>query len=113
MRFACAALRHLTVFTVLVCAFPIRAEDGTQFPEASESVPELIKLWTQSNAGCRLARREDVKVVAACLSRAVYGAALNERGWCFGKDDQANAEMDWHECEAGSLRFRPLQLPEL
>lgn len=110
-----SAVRVLLVLDIWLFAgiWAAAAQDRTQFPEASESVPELIELWTQSNAGCRLARREDVKVVAACLSRSVYGAALNERGWCLGKDDQANAEMEWHECGAGSLHFPPLRLPEL
>lgn len=88
------------------------AQSSLQFPDASESVPELIDLYTQSDSGCRLARSKDVKVVTACLSRSVYGAALNERGWCFGKEDQANAEMEWHECEGDSRRFPPVALPE-
>lgn len=82
-----------------------------QFPKARESIPELIELYTQSDSGCRLVRNRDVKTVVACLSRSVYGAALNERNWCFGTRDQANAEMEWHECEADSNRFPPLQLP--
>jgi hypothetical protein len=89
------------------------AQSKLQFPDAKESVPELIELYTQSDSGCRLARRKDVKVVAACLSRSVYGAALNEIGWCIGKEDQANAQMEWHACEAGSMRFPPFDLPEL
>lgn len=36
-----------------------------------------------------------------------------ERGWCLGKEGQANAEMEWHECEAASMRFPPIDLPEL
>lgn len=99
---------------VLLCISPevATAQAGMQFPEASETVPELIDLWSESDAGCRLARREDVKVVAACLSRSVYGAALNERNWCLGRASEANAEMGWHECGADSLRFPPFVVPE-
>ncbi|MGB3390633.1 MAG: hypothetical protein WBA88_21930 [Pseudaminobacter sp.] len=88
------------------------AQSATQFPDAGESVPELIELYTQSDSGCRLSRSKDVKVVVACLSRAVYGAALNERDWCLGKQGQANADMAWHECQSDSMRFSPLKLPE-
>lgn len=89
------------------------AQAEPKFPDATETVPELIELYTQSDSGCRLARSRDVKVVVACLARSVYGAALNEKGWCFGKDDQANAEMEWHECQTGSMHFPKLDLPEL
>lgn len=89
------------------------AQSAMQFPEASEAVPELIELWNESDAGCRLARRDDVKVIAACLSRSVYGAAVNERGWCLGREGEANAGMEWHECGADSMRFPPFVVPEL
>lgn len=69
-----------TMAGLLAAAGPAAAQAGMQFPEASETVPELIELWSESDAGCRLARRDDVKVIAACLTRSVYGAALNERG---------------------------------
>lgn len=75
-------------------------------------MPELIELWSESDAGCRLARRDDVKVIVACLSRSVYGAALNERGWCLGREGEANAETEWHECGQGSMRFAPFTVPE-
>jgi len=97
----------------LVFTGAAQAQSALQFPDATESVPELIDLYTESDSGCRLARSADVKVTVACLSRSVYGAALNERDWCLGKEDQANAEMEWHECEADSLRFPPLALPDL
>lgn len=35
----------------------------------------------------------------------IYGLALNERGWCHGRQDEANAQKDWHICESGSDRF--------
>lgn len=101
-----------TMAGLLAVAGPAAAQGGMQFPEASETVPELIELWSESDAGCRLARRDDVKVIAACLTRSVYGAALNERGWCLGREGEANAEMEWHECGQGSLRFPPFTVPE-
>ena len=105
--------RVSTMAGLLVVSGVAAAQGGMQFPEASETVPELIELWNESDAGCRLARRENVKAVAACLSRSVYGAALNERDWCLGREDEANAEMEWHECGADSLRFPPFAVPDI
>lgn len=108
-----ASAAALCVLAALVAPTAAAGQDAMRFPEATESVPELIELYTQSDSACRLSRSRDVKVAVACLSRAVYGAALNERNWCFGKQEEANADMAWHACQAGSLRFPPLELPEL
>lgn len=105
--------RHILAAALAVAAHGAAAQSGTQFPEASETVPELIGLWKESDKGCRLARREDVKVIAACLSRSVYGAAINERDWCLGREGEANAMMEWHQCGQGSLRFPPFTVPKL
>jgi len=88
------------------------AQNAMQFPEATETVPELTEAWKQADSACRGVPGDDVKVAAACLSRSVYGAAINERGWCLGKEGEANATMDWHECAADSLRFPPFEVPD-
>lgn len=89
-----------------------QAQKAMQFPAATETAQELIALWKESNSVCRGAAGGDVKVAAACLSRSVYGAALNERDWCYGRNEDANADMVWHRCETGSLRFPPFEMPE-
>ena len=100
-------MRMLLPSLLLSLPATVFAQSAMQFPDASETPPELIELWEEANSVCRGANGGDVKVAAACLSRSVYGAALNERNWCFGMEDQAGAEMAWHECEARSLRFPP------
>lgn len=104
--------RLFTASLLLASANVATAQSGMQFPQATETVPELIELWTGSDSACRLSRSGDVKVAVACLSRSVYGAALNERDWCLGRENDANAEMAWHECEANSLRFPPFDVPD-
>lgn len=110
-------MRMLPTTALFAMSFLVTAVSSTQaeqqFPDATETVPELIDLYTQSDSGCRLVRSKDVKVVVKCLARFVYGAALNERGWCIGKKGQANAQMKWHECQSDSMRFPPLDLPKL
>lgn len=90
-----------------------QAQAGKQFPDASETTPELIELWQDANSTCRGMSGNDVQTWAACAARSVYGTALNERDWCFGKEDQAGAAMEWHECEATSLRFKPVDIMAL
>lgn len=78
------------------------------FTDATETVPELIELYEAEDSQCRLSMSRDVQIAAACHSRSIYGAALNERDWCFGREAEANAEMSWHECAPDSMRFPPL-----
>lgn len=99
--------------SIMTAASVVHAQSPLQSPDASKTVPELIELYTQSDSGCRLTRGDDDEVQVACTARSFYGAVLNERGWCLGKEHQANADMEWHECEAGSMRFPPVDLPEL
>lgn len=83
-----------------------------QRPAEGETVPRLIELYAEADSGCRLAMNDGVQVKVACISRAIYGAALNDRDGCGGRKGESNAEMEWHECGADSLRFPPLELPD-
>jgi hypothetical protein len=80
---------------------------------ATETVAELRDLYDEADDTCRVPGSQEAKTVVACMSRAIYGQTLNEKGWCWGKDDQPNAEMQWHECTPTSLRYTPLDLPGL
>lgn len=104
--------RGLALGLLLVSTVSASAQSGLQFPDATETVPELIELWDQADSVCRVSRSHDVKVAAACLSRSVFGVAINERNWCKGKEAQSNADMAWHECQADSLRFPRFQVPD-
>ncbi len=105
------ALALLALSLILVPA--ATAQEQKQFPDASETTPELIELYEDANAICRGNSGNDVKTWANCAARSVYGTALNERDWCYGKEDQVGAEMQWHECEANSLRFKPIDVNAL
>lgn len=97
-----------TALTGLMVSAPL-AQESMLFPDATETVPELIELYEAEDSKCRLSMSRDVRIAAACHSRSIYGAALNERGWCYGRETEANAHMSWHECEAGSMHFPALE----
>jgi hypothetical protein len=103
---------YFSVLTILMAtANATAAQPAMQFPEATETVPELIQLYEDADSICGHSMSHDVKVEVACMSRSAYGAALNERSWCYGKEGEANAMMKWHECEAASLKFGPFTVP--
>lgn len=106
-----AALRRALASLLVLAPAAAFAQADMLFPDASETVPELIELYQAADSDCRLAMSRDVQVAVACVSRSIYGAALNERDWCRGRDGEANAHMQWHECEADSRRFPPLEVP--
>ncbi len=85
--------------------------DARHFPEATETDQELIDLYEEASGLCDHSMGRNVRMAVACVSRNIYGLALNERGLCRGKQDQANAFAQWHECDAQSLRFPLVQLP--
>ena len=81
------------------------------FPHARETNEQLTALYDTAADLCVRNPNRDVEVAVACQSMAIYGMALNERGMCRGKQDEANAFRKWHECEADSLRFQEVDLP--
>ncbi|RDE09275.1 hypothetical protein [Pelagibacterium lacus] len=102
-------MRHLLLAALLgLAASPVPGQETMLFPDATETVPELIDLYEQEDDQCRLSMNRDVQIAAACHARSLYGAALNERGWCYGRETEANADMSWHECAGDSMRFSPL-----
>ncbi|MBA8878812.1 hypothetical protein [Phyllobacterium myrsinacearum] len=76
-----------------------------RFADATETNDQLMKLYDKAGDVCLRNPSRDVHVTVACMSMTVYGVALNERGWCYGKKQEANAFKKWHECEENSDRF--------
>lgn len=81
--------------------------------DATETDAELIDGWKESDSLCGRPGSRDVSVYAACVSRAIYGRALNERGVCLGQRAESNAQMRWHRCGPESLRFPAFDLPDI
>ncbi|TKT69453.1 hypothetical protein [Aquamicrobium sp. LC103] len=81
------------------------------FPEAQETNEQLIALYDAAADLCVRSPSRDVEVAVACQSIAIYGMALNERGMCRGKKDEANAFHKWHECQTDSMRFPEVEVP--
>jgi hypothetical protein len=73
--------------------------------DAPEPIARLIGLYTDADANCRLSMNDDALTEASCAARSIYGAALNGEDWCYGKEDEPNATMEWHVCGPTSLRF--------
>lgn len=92
-----------------LCILPFMlAPAGVAFAQAdaqTEAVAELIALYEAADSECRLAMDNDPKTEASCAARSMYGVALNAQEWCYGREEEANAEMEWHQCEANSMRF--------
>lgn len=82
-----------------------------RFANATETVEELRTLYDDADDTCRGGSGDAVQTWTGCVSRQIYGNALNDKGWCFGKENQANAGMEWHECEGGSIRFPVVVVP--
>lgn len=88
----------------LVLAQPATSQEK-RFADATETNEQLKDLYEQNGDTCLHNPSRDVRISVACMSMTVYGLALNERGWCYGKHHEANAVKEWHECQDDSDRF--------
>lgn len=102
-------MRAISAIILLLCflamlAQPVIAREK-RFADATETNQRLMNLYEQAGDICLRNTSRDVRVAVACISMTVYGLALNERGLCYGKRDEANAFKKWHECQEDSDRF--------
>lgn len=103
-------MRPITIALLAIIAAPgiflPAAADEKLFDGAGESDEQLRSLYDEAGDICLRNPSPDVQVAVACKAMIIYGLALNERGWCYGRTFQANAEKEWHECAADSDRFK-------
>lgn len=98
-----SAILSLFCFSIMP-AQPLIAQEK-RFADATETNQKLMDLYEHAGDICLRNPSRDVQVTVACMSMTVYGLALNERGLCYGKRDEANAFKKWHECQEDSDRF--------
>ena len=104
---------RMTILAVAAVMSGAALAETLHFPDATETDDQLIQFYVLADNQCKHVNKGDVRVTVGCVSRAIYGKALNERGKCLGKEGEDNASMQWHDCEAGSLKFGKVELPEM
>lgn len=82
-----------------------------RFKGATETDDQLAELYRQADNECSHVNHEDVRTIVGCISRTVYGQALNERNRCLGREGEDKVSMKWHGCEGGSIRFDRVEIP--
>jgi len=63
-----------------------------------------IKQWQDQNSLCRGLPGDDPRSQAACARRQQIQGELQRTGWCYGRQGQIGAQMQWHRCGRDSLR---------
>lgn len=76
----------------------------TSVAHAQPSPSQFIKAWNEATFTCSGDTRNEDLRADECARAAALRAHLNERGWCFGKQGQAQYQKQWHQCKAGSIR---------
>lgn len=87
----------LSAALILGAAAPALAQDA--------ETTQLLQDEAALNTRCRGGSGDDNETWEACGARDYVGYLLFQRGWCFGKEDQGGAEMEWHQCTTGSLSY--------
>lgn len=65
----------------------------------------LLEEWMDWNERCRGGSGDEPATLEACDRRAEISAELEGMNLCYGKENQAGAEYEWHTCGAGSIHF--------
>jgi hypothetical protein len=68
------------------------------------AIRELIGIERALSTMCRAWKGDEKHTDEVCAVRDRMGEALNKMGYCYGKEGQVGAEMDWHKCSQHSRR---------
>lgn len=82
----------------------ILAETGGVLKGAKPQVEPLLYAWHQLNGDCRGGSGDDPATMRACDARNLADAALAAADWCYGRQGEYGAQMEWHRCARDSLR---------
>ncbi len=63
----------------------------------------IIRLESEANGRCRGGSGDQQPTWQACGERAAYGNILEMLNWCYGRNNEAGYQMNWHACGPGSL----------
>lgn len=78
------------------------AEAGSWKQLEPLTVEELISLWFRMNGSCRGGTTQ--MHIDDCTTREEISDYLTRmRGWCYGRENEAGVEAEWHECGPGSV----------
>jgi len=69
-----------------------------------QEASRLIERWHRENSSCRGGSGDAPETLVACSARERIGHDLAKLNWCFGKRGQFGYQMEWHSCEARSMR---------
>lgn len=76
------------------------------FPsEASNADAKLMEQAAVEEVNCRGGSGDSAQTMAACDRRDSAFDRVIERGWCRGKDGEANVDYTWHACTPTSIGF--------
>ncbi|WP_184497918.1 MULTISPECIES: hypothetical protein [Rhizobium] len=78
----------------------IATDKGAKAPD------RLIHQWIGLDDICRGSTdRYGIETERACKRRDQIGPLLNRVDWCYGHEDEAGMDMQWHKCDANSRRY--------
>lgn len=77
------------------------AEAGSWKQLEPLTVEELVDLWLRMNGSCRGGTTQ--MHIDDCTTREEVSDYLTRmRGWCYGRENEAGVDAEWHECGPGS-----------
>jgi hypothetical protein len=69
-----------------------------QTDRAMKEPQRIISQWMQQNGDCRGGRGDADNTWRACDRREAIGTKLEAVGWCYGRENEAGYQMQWHLC---------------
>ena len=77
---------------------PVKAHAAPAATAPADDVASLLARERKLNDRCRGGSGDDPATMKACDERDVLVKKLQARGWCWGREDQIEADKKWEQC---------------
>lgn len=82
----------------------ITQETGAVLRGQAANPDGMLVRWHDQNGKCRGSSGDSQETWQACDARDHTQKSLAASGWCYGRQGEYGYQMEWHRCEARSLR---------
>lgn len=95
----------VAVIFLAACGATNGNSSSSQTSASPDVVVPQINRWRELNSQCRGGPGNDPATLVSCSERDSVGRALEGMGWCHGRKNEYGYQMEWHQCEANSVRL--------
>ncbi len=91
-------------FQINIDRLSVIRETGSVLRGQAANPEGMLTRWQDQNGKCRGGSGDSQETLRACDARTHTEKSLAAAGWCYGRQGEYGHQMEWHRCDARSIR---------